>query len=57
VSGQTDPYDHMAPVRQLVKSRLHKGTTLSDRVRKLRWRRRKPMAVAGPVPPVEGVQP
>ena len=42
---QEDRY-HVAPLAQLVKQVLHKGATLEERVRKLRYRRRKPKQVA-----------
>lgn len=35
--------DHDSPIRHLVTQVLHKGTTLADRVRKLRWKRRRPV--------------
>lgn len=37
--------DHDAPLRQLVAT-LHQGTTLRERVIKLRWKRRRPAKVA-----------
>lgn len=40
--------DHDGPVLQLVRQVLHKGTTLADRVKKLRWKRRRPVEVDGP---------
>jgi hypothetical protein len=36
-----DPLYHAAPLHQLVKGQLHKGTDLKARVQKLRWKRRK----------------
>lgn len=38
----TDPQSHEAPLVHLVTHVLHKGTTLADRVRHLRKKRRKP---------------
>jgi hypothetical protein len=40
-----NPMDHDAPVIQLVRQVLHKDS-LRDRVRKMRYRRRKPVEAA-----------
>ena len=37
----TNPLDHNAPLRELVKARLHAGRTVADNARRLRWKRRK----------------
>lgn len=40
---------HVAPLKHLVRETIHKGRTLEERVRLLRYRRRKPK-VAPPAP-------
>lgn len=40
-SAPTNPLDHNAPLRELVKARLHAGRTVADNARRLRWKRRK----------------
>jgi hypothetical protein len=44
---------HEAPLAWLVREKLHPGTTLVDRVRKLRYKRRRPAKVE-PMLPVDG---
>jgi hypothetical protein len=43
---------HEAPVAWLVREKLHPNTTLADRVRKLRYKRRRPAAKVEPMLPV-----
>lgn len=38
---QRSPYDHLAPVRHLVKQVLHKGRDLRANVVRLRYKRRR----------------
>lgn len=44
-----DPLSHDAPLLWLVKDHLHSGTTLAERVRRLRYKRRKPRATEAEV--------
>jgi hypothetical protein len=61
--GTHTPHDHEAPLRWLA-GHLHGGRTLEERVRRLRWKRRRGVGVAAPTTepacecaPVEEVAP
>ncbi len=46
----SDHLDATAPLRHLVKTMLHKGRSVADNARRLRWKRKRPTAAAPPTP-------
>lgn len=50
MSTPTPPHlTHEAPLTWLVREKLHKGRTLTDNVKRLRWRRKRPAATEAEV--------